>query len=294
MSFVRNMIGWLTYPVGFGATLLVAWWGIRGDVGRGYELLIVPGVLCALSIAVLLLQRIAPKVDDWRHWRRDAALDVAHGLVSTIGGAAIARLSFFGIIAWLSSQAASYGWGIWPDHWPLFVQLPLALVVSDFIVYNLHRASHRFPALWRLHELHHTSERLYALSSGRTHLVYVAISTVLTTAPLLALGADPPILALLSVTVGANGILQHSNIDLRCKPWAWLLATADMHRWHHAVDPAHQNTNFGNTLSVWDRLYGSYDVPEGVPDAVGLGEPFPRNFAVQLVRPFLPRRAAQG
>ncbi|MEZ4241104.1 MAG: hypothetical protein R3F59_34085 [Myxococcota bacterium] len=61
-----------------------------------------------------------------------------------------------------------------------------------------------------------------------------------------------------------------------------------MHRWHHAIDPAHQCSNYGNTLSVWDRLFGTLDVPEGVPAAVGLGEPTPRGFFAQLVRPFVP------
>lgn len=266
------------------------WWGFtHGASGRGRETIVVTTVLLSVSITVLLLQRISPKVQAWRHWRRDFALDVAHGIVSTIGGATLARLAFFGAIAWLSEQAASYGWGIWPDDWPLLLQLPIALVIADFIVYLFHRAAHTWGPLWRLHELHHTSEQLYSLSSGRTHPVWVALSTALTTAPLLALGADPPVLALVSATVGTNGLLQHSNIDMNCRPFAWLLATADMHRWHHAVEPDHQCSNYGNTLSIWDRLFGTYDVPEGVPAAVGLGEPTSRRFFVQLVRPFLPR-----
>ncbi|MEZ4241103.1 MAG: sterol desaturase family protein [Myxococcota bacterium] len=218
---MRALIAWGTYPVGISATVAATWWGIaHAAPGRGQETLAVALSLCALSALMLVLQRVHPRVEAWEAWRQDFGLDVAHGLMSTIGGATLARLVFFGGIAWLSARAAEAGWGVWPDHWPLLLQLPLAVVISDGIVYWLHRASHRVPALWRLHELHHTSERLYALSSGRTHPVYVALSTAVTTAPLLALGADPPILALLSAVAGANGIVQHSNVALRCEPWA--------------------------------------------------------------------------
>lgn len=285
-GLAATAISYGAYPVGLtvGVAVTIALL-TYGPGGRGWETFVVTAVLWTASILVLLAQPLAPRTRDWQDWGGEFRVDVLHGVLSTIGGATLARMLFFGTIAWISAQAAKYGWGIWPDHWPLLVQLPLAVLVSDAVVYWLHRASHASPLLWRLHELHHSSERLYALSSGRTHPFYVALSTAITTAPLLALGADPPTLALLSAFTGVNGILQHSNLDLRCGPLSLVLATCDVHRWHHSADPAEQRTNFGNNLSIWDRLFGTFRLPDGLPATVGLGQPFPRGWVAQLVRP---------
>ncbi len=293
---MRTAIAWGAYPVLLGGGLGLTWLLLRQGPtdGRGWETLVVTSVLWLTAALVLVAQRLCPKVEDWRAWRGELATDLLHGVLSTMGGATLARLLFFGVIAWVSAQAARYGWGIWPDAWPLLLQLPLAVLISDFVVYWLHRACHANAWLWRLHELHHSSDKLYALSSGRTHPVYVALSTAVTTGPLLALGADPPTLALMSAFTGINGILQHANLDARVGALGWVLSTCDAHRWHHAVDRAHQNSNFGNNLSIWDRVFGTWHVPEGVPPAVGLGEAYPRGYLSQLVRPFLPARRARG
>jgi sterol desaturase/sphingolipid hydroxylase (fatty acid hydroxylase superfamily) len=36
-----------------------------------------------------------------------------------------------------------------------------------------------------------------------------------------------------------------------------LLVTPDWHRVHHAVDRDEHDTNFGNILTAWDRLFGT-------------------------------------
>jgi sterol desaturase/sphingolipid hydroxylase (fatty acid hydroxylase superfamily) len=38
----------------------------------------------------------------------------------------------------------------------------------------------------------------------------------------------------------------------------YVLVTPDMHRVHHSVLSAEHNSNFSFSLSLWDRLFGSY------------------------------------
>ena len=38
----------------------------------------------------------------------------------------------------------------------------------------------------------------------------------------------------------------------------WLIVTPDWHRIHHSVHRAETDSNYGNGLSVWDRLFGTY------------------------------------
>jgi sterol desaturase/sphingolipid hydroxylase (fatty acid hydroxylase superfamily) len=284
-SWTRSLVARGTYPALLLVHTLAVAWVIEDHPGdRAYETFVVTFALFATTVALLFLQRWQPAVESWRDWKGDLPVDLAHGLISATLGTVLARAVLFGVVP----TGGEGGWPtLWPSHWPLLAQLPLAVVISDFGMYALHRASHAFPILWRFHAVHHSSERMYTVSSGRVHPLYVALAAVLTTGPILALGAPPQLFALLSTFVGTNGLVQHSNLNLDCRPFRWLIATADAHRWHHSVDPSDGTCNFGNTLSWWDRLFGTWRVRDELPEAVGLREEFPRGWLGQLAKPFL-------
>ena len=266
-------------------TLAVAWVLETHPGSRPWETGVVFVALFAVSIVLLALERVLPAVDAWREGWRSLPVDLAHSVISATAGTMVARIALFGLVAAIAGPDGG-GLGIWPSDRPLLVQLPLAVVISDLGMYGLHRASHAVPLLWRFHAVHHSSELLYTGASGRVHPLYVALAVLCATGPILLLGAPPPLFALLSTFVGAAGLVQHSNVALPFRPYRWLLATADAHRWHHAVDE--DGVNFGNTLSCWDRLFGTWRLPDGVPERVGLDEAaYPRGWWGQLRRPFL-------
>lgn len=292
---LRNLVALAATPVLIAApTLAVAWVLAFHPGSRVYETGVVFAVLAATATSLLVLERGFPAVQAWSDgWTEQFPVDLAHSAISATIGTAAARIVLFGIVGAISASAsaAGHGLGVWPVDWPLLAQLPLAVVVSDLGMYGLHRASHAVPLLWRFHAVHHSTERLYTVASGRVHPLYTAFAVGCATGPILVLGAAPPLFALLSTFVGAAGLVQHSNVALEAWPVRWLLATADAHRWHHAVDRAGGGAgagNFGNTLSWWDRLFGTWHVPDGPPAEVGLCDPaYPRGWFAQLARPFL-------
>ena len=55
--------------------------------------------------------------------------------------------------------------------------------------------------------------------------------------------------------------MTHGNIRLPLKLDAMLrlvFVTPDFHRVHHSVHRVETNSNYGNILSLWDHLFGSY------------------------------------
>lgn len=282
----RTVVSVGSYPIllaaGIGAVAFVLEY-FPG--GRVYETLLVSVALGSVIAILLLLQHVLPARPDWQQWREDWPTDVAHSVISATIGTASARILLFAAVGLIAANSGRATLGWWPSDQPLLVQLPLAILISDLGMYWLHRASHTLPALWRIHAVHHSSLRLYTLSSGRVHPLYVGLSVICATGPILLLGAPPPLFALLSTAVGINGLLQHSNLDLDCRPYRWLLATADIHRWHHSADPEDGRYNFGNTLSLWDRLFGTWRSPEGLPAQIGLAGPYPSRFFGQLAEP---------
>ena len=164
----------------------------------------------------------------------------------------------------------------------------LFFVAWDVSRYVLHRLMHEVPALWELHQVHHSAEVLTPLTFHRVHplesMLY-QIRGVLVTG-LVAGGFfwcfryDGVGWTLLGVhAVGlvcnvATGNLRHSHLWLRFpeRIERWIVSPAQ-HQLHHSVDPAHYGCNYGTWVAVWDRLAGSLvTAGEEPPETFGLHE----------------------
>lgn len=144
---------------------------------------------------------------------------------------------------------------------PLWLEVVVALVLLDLVIYWQHRFFHRVPILWRLHRMHHTDEGVDVSTALRFHPFEIVLSLVIKSSAVVILGA--PVLAVLVFEVLLNGLamFNHSNFHLPASMDAKLrkiLVTPDMHRVHHSVLGDEHNSNFGFNLSCWDRWFGSY------------------------------------
>ena len=164
------------------------------------------------------------------------------------------------------------------------------LVLIDFLYYWYHRAQHRFPALWAIHELHHAETELNATSSYRTYWLEIPVQWLLVTAPTLFLfGALGPRHAAIVLACSLFFLIfSHANLRLRLGPLTGWLIGPQVHRVHHSRLPGHRDTNFAQYFPVFDRLFGTFTRPahdefpptgaEDLPGDAGLGrvllEPF--------------------
>jgi len=114
---------------------------------------------------------------------------------------------------WMRSGFGWHGIG-WPDGWPYLVQVFAAGVPLDLSVYVMHRLSHRHGLLWRLHSIHHSSNRLYWLNGERRHPLHAAIMAAPGLAVLGLLGTP-------AVVVGGWFAAPGS----RCSPCTWPSST---------------------------------------------------------------------
>jgi len=105
------------------------------------------------------------------------------------------------------------------------------VLAVDLLRYALHRACHRYPLLWRLHEVHHSPEILYALNVGRFHPIEKALHFMLDTVPFLIFGVAPEVIAGYFLLYSVNGFFQHSNLRLRYGWLNYLVGSAETHRW---------------------------------------------------------------
>ena len=172
------------------------------------------------------------------------------------------RLVFPVAAVGIAVVAGSHGWGLFNALvWPFWVEVVLAVVVLDLVIYFQHVMFHAVPGLWRLHMVHHADLDFDLTTGVRFHPFEVLLSMVVKMAALGALGAAPLAVILFEILLSATSIFNHGNITLPPaldRLLRLIVVTPDMHRVHHSAIANETNSNFGFNLSWWDRLFGTY------------------------------------
>jgi sterol desaturase/sphingolipid hydroxylase (fatty acid hydroxylase superfamily) len=311
--------------IGDGLGHLVAFWlnQLGGTFLVPGSTLSLGSLVCTLLLAAFLAvpraRRQMPRLAVWRR-----ALFPRRLVRSASGRADIAYavfgILFYGLIfggALVSSTAIAAG----ADQWLTFLFGPSSPVlmpgvlaatiftIAIFLAYDLaywldHYLSHKLPVLWQFHRVHHGAESLSLLTNFRVHpidtMVFASIGAVTTGMTEATLGrwlgpaAHPFGLggtnALILVSSVCLTHLQHSHLWVTFGPrWGrWLLGPAH-HQIHHSADPRDFDRNFGSTLALWDRLFGTFRPPaarrERLSFGLGAAEPAPHGLKAAVITP---------
>jgi sterol desaturase/sphingolipid hydroxylase (fatty acid hydroxylase superfamily) len=253
--------------------------------------------LLVISASVLVLERLFP-------WRREQEV-IREGFVQDLFWLvfniqymswmlAILAVEF---VAWFDS--AFLHLGVPPpsslrlvSDWPLWLQFVVFFVVRDFLEWNVHRWMHVFPRLWKVHQLHHSSEQLDWLATFRSHWGEVAVYRTVLYLPLVILGVNEGVIFSILVFALLIQELSHANLRWDYGPLRYVLNSPRFHAWHHA-DELHGKggQNFGVTLVLWDWLFGTAYWPGRAQSPARYGfegmERFPRSVWGRLWYPFL-------
>ncbi|SFI65540.1 sterol desaturase family protein [Bradyrhizobium sp. cf659] len=170
---------------------------------------------------------------------------------------------------------------------PLWVQAALFLVLSDFMLYWLHRLFHG-GEFWKYHAIHHSSEEISWISAARFHPVNLMLGTIGVDVVLLMAGISPNVMVWLAPFTTFHSAFVHANLNWTFGPFKYVLATPVFHRWHHTALEEGGDTNFAGTFPLWDVLFGTFRMPEGqLPQDYGKDEAtMPKEIAGQLAYPF--------
>ena len=168
-----------------------------------------------------------------------------------------------GGIAYLSAvDAAENSWGIL--NWlvaPEWLSIIVTLLFLDFAIYCQHIVSHKWSVLWQLHQVHHTDLEFDATTAVRFHPLEIMISMLYKVLCIYLIGANPWAVIAFEIILNGAATFNHSNIDIPPaidNKLRWLIITPDMHRIHHSTLPAETDSNYGFSISCWDRLCKTY------------------------------------
>jgi sterol desaturase/sphingolipid hydroxylase (fatty acid hydroxylase superfamily) len=135
----------------------------------------------------------------------------------------------------------------------------LCFVIDDMRFYWLHRLSHRSRWFWAYHVAHHSSEHFNLSTALRQPWTFALTGYVIWWAPLAFIGFHP---SLIVFCAALNLIFQfflHTEAVGKLHPWfEYVFNTPSHHRVHHAANARYLDANYGGTLIVWDRLFGTF------------------------------------
>ena len=198
--------------------------------------------------------------------RKDRVLDRAHrwtsNLLLIVIDGLFVRLLFPIVAVGVSVIAAERNWGLFNMlDLPIWLEITLAIIILDMMIYWQHVASHHIPFLWALHKVHHADRDIDVTTGSRFHPIEIGLSMLYKMALVVVLGA--PVLAVIIFEIILNGcaMFNHSNVKLPLgfdRVLRRFIVTPDMHRVHHSTIVAETNSNYGFSLSLWDRIFSSY------------------------------------
>jgi len=244
------------------------------------------GVLLIMGAWEALFQRKKPVDSKPKRWLNNLGLVAVDNLILQLG-LIMLPVAF-------AAFAQSKGMGIFNQiSLPIWANWLAAVIIFDFIIYLQHILFHFVPILWQLHQVHHSDLDIDVTTAIRFHPIEIILSLLIKLVTVAAFGFPPEAVLLFEVLLNATAMFNHANIYIPGfidKFIRLLIVTPDMHRVHHSVIMAESNTNFGFSLSVWDRVCGTYQAqPAAGHDDMVIGLTYakkPKSLIQLLIMPF--------
>nr|WP_244360287.1 sterol desaturase family protein [Alteromonas sp. K632G] len=187
-------------------------------------------------------------------WKGNLSMVVLGALCSRV----VLPASLVGVSMWAQNEGIGVFNIVIINNW---LAIGLCVLLLDMVIYWQHRLFHKIPLLWRIHKMHHADSHVDTTTGLRFHPIEIVMSLFIKALVVVAFGV--PAIAIVIFEVGLNGfaLFNHANIRL---PQKWddrlglFIITQRLHRIHHSQLKDESNTNFGFSVSWWDKIFGSF------------------------------------
>jgi len=224
--------------------------------------IIVAGLVTTAMI--LALEWVHERHVGWRLTWREFSTDLFYVVLS------------YTAIAWATVKlaedplkAVKHSLGItteWAMHMPFLLQVALVVFLIEFGQYWMHRLMHNWTPFWLTHAVHHHITQLNAMKGA----VGNPIELFLISLSVVALFDLPQSAEFCAFNVlGVISTFAHANVRSDPPIWySYFFTTIRHHSLHHtALSYEDTRCNYGNSLILLDRIFGTYK--EGESSVVG-------------------------
>ena len=208
-----------------------------------------------LALALLLVV-VAEALLRRNVWRRPTDL---RGVAASLGDALVRRgVELLGLTAAAPLPAWAFAHRLATIRMDSATAWLGLYLLVEFAYYWHHRLTHRVGWFWATHSVHHSSNELMLASAVRLGWTGRLGGAIAFFTPLAWIGFAPQaVFGLLAAGLFYQFWI-HADWLPRLGPLEWVLNTPTHHRVHHASNPEYLDCNYGSTLIVFDRLFGTF------------------------------------
>lgn len=222
-----------------------------------------PGESEAILFTLLLLacwnlENLAAPAVNYRRWHH--AFLNAHFIVTGILPQAVMGYLLVKTMQWTTAH-----------HFGLLYHLscsghPFILFIASFLLLDLgeylyHVIMHKSGTLWMFHAVHHSDHFVDVSTTLREHPGENVIRNCFTIVWIFFSGALFRMFFLRQLVQIASNLLVHMNYRLPDKVdrvVSILFITPNLHQVHHHYKKPYTDRNYGDVLSIWDRMFGTF------------------------------------
>lgn len=247
-------------------------------------------VLLALCCAELLLPSLVSRANRKKRWSTNFAIAAIQFATGTL-----LPISVISVALWC--EAHDFGLMNHFDFAPP-LQAVFTILINSFFFYVMHYLSHNVFWLWRLHSLHHSDHFVDATTSLRAHPLEQILNLAYSVLLAAVFGYSAVVLVFYYAAEAVIVVFSHSHIKLPQavdRALSKLFVTPTIHHIHHSAHMPETNSNYGNALTLWDRMFGTFrpaTIKGGPVEHYGLEDTdaeMSTRLEAQLMRPFLMR-----
>lgn len=174
------------------------------------------------------------------------------------------QLSLTPFLIAVSDFVTLHSWGLiylLHLHLNTWLFVLILFLMLDLCEYGYHVAMHKFRTFWKFHLIHHTDSNVDVSTTVREHPVESFIRGCFVILWVFICGASPAILIIRQTIQSVANISAHTKFRLSGpleKVIGWIFITPNLHHVHHHFERPFTDCNYGDVLSIWDRIFGTY------------------------------------
>lgn len=143
------------------------------------------------------------------------------------------------------------------NKWVYYISLFMLLDLGE---YAYHLMMHKTDHLWRFHLVHHSDMHVDVSTTVREHPCETAIRTCFLMLWVFICGPVVGVLVLRQTFQSVFNIMAHTEFRLPKtlnKIVGYVFITPNLHHVHHHHALPYTDKNYGDVLSIWDRVFGT-------------------------------------
>ena len=204
------------------------------------------------------IENIAGVFFNYKKWKH--AFVNAPFILTNIPGQLLLGIFFIKTIEWTDLHHFGILYFL-PEKTNWLMLFLATFILLDFGEYVYHRIMHKVKRLWMFHIVHHCDTVVDVSTTLREHPGENFIRLTFTLLWVFISGAAIWALLLRQIIQSFSTVFAHMNYRLPEKTdriVGFLFITPNLHQVHHHFKQPYTDCNYGDVLSIWDRLFGTF------------------------------------